>query len=150
MAGKYYEEIEAGSVIHHRLRRTITEADNVFFCAITMNTQPLHLDEEYARGTEFGRRLVHGLLTAALAVGISVGELTEGTLIANLGYEEIRHPHPMFHGDTLSVETEIVEKRESRSRPDAGLVRMKHVGRNQEGVVVLELTRTALMRKKPA
>ena len=149
MAGKYYDELEVGALYLHSVRRTITEADNVFYCAITMNTQPLHLDAEYARGTEFGQRLVHGLLTASLAVGISVAEITEGTLIANLGYEEIRHPHPMFHGDTLAVETVIVDKRESRSRPDAGIVRLKHIGRNQHGAVVLEVTRTALMRKKP-
>jgi acyl dehydratase len=149
MAGRYYEEFEPGQTIHHSLRRTITEADNVLFCAITMNTQPLHLDETYAAQSRFGRRIVNGLLTLALAVGLTVPDLTEGTLVANLGYERVQHPHPMFHGDTLSVETEVVEKRESRSQPTAGIVRLRHTGRNQEGTVVLQFERTALVQKRP-
>jgi acyl dehydratase len=149
MPGKYFDELAVGDVIRHALGRTITEADNVLFCALTMNTQPLHLNEDYARKTEFGRRLVNGVMTLALAVGISVQELTEGTLVANLGYDRVRQPHPMFHGDTLYVESEVVELRESRSRPGQGIARFRHVGRNQDGVVVLEFERTALMLKRP-
>lgn len=150
MPGRYFDELHVGDVIKHNLGRTITEADNVLFCAITMNTQPLHLNEDYARkNSEFGQRLVNGLLTLALAVGISVPELTEGTLVANLGYDNVRQPHPMFHGDTLYVESEVIEARASRSRPNQGIVRLRHIGRNQDGVVVLEFERSALMLKKP-
>ncbi len=148
MAGRYFEEFEPGQTIHHGLRRTITEADNVLFCAITMNTQPLHLDETYAAQSRFGRRIVNGLLTLALAVGLTVPDLTEGTLVANLGYADVRHPHPMFHGDTLSVETEVLEARTSRSQPEAGIVRFRHTARNQEGAVVLQFERTALVQKR--
>jgi itaconyl-CoA hydratase len=147
--GRYYEEFEPGQIVRHSLRRTITEADNVLFCAITMNTQPLHLDETYAAQSRFGQRIVNGLLTLALAVGLSVPDLTEGTLVANLGYERVTHPHPMFHGDTLSVETEVLDKRESRSQPTAGIVRLRHTGRNQHGTVVLQFERTALIQKQP-
>lgn len=150
MPGRYFDEFHVGDVIKHTLGRTISEADNVLFCAITMNTQPLHLNEDYARKhSEFGQRLVNGLLTLALAVGISVPELTEGRLVANLGYDNVRQPHPMFHGDTLYVESEVIEVRASRSRPDQGIVRFRHIGRNQDGVVVLEFERSALMLKKP-
>jgi acyl dehydratase len=149
MPGKYFDELTVGDVIRHSLGRTITEADNVLFCAITMNTQPLHLNEDYAQKTEFGRRLVNGIMTLAMAVGISVQDLTEGTLVANLGYDRVRQPHPMFHGDTLYVESEVVEVRESRSRPGQGIARFRHVGRNQDGIVVLEFERTALMLKRP-
>ena len=150
MPGKYFDELTVGDVIRHSLGRTITEADNVLFCALTMNTQPLHLNEDYARKTEFGRRLVNGIMTLAMAVGISVQDLTEGTLVANLGYDRVRQPHPMFHGDTLYVESEVVELRESRSRPNQGIARFRHLGRNQDGVVVLEFERTALLLKRPS
>jgi acyl dehydratase len=150
MPGKYYDELEVGMVIKHEIGRTITETDNVLFNALTMNNQPLHLNEDFASKTEFGHRLVNGVFTMGLVVGISVGDLTSGTIVANLGYENVRHPHPMFHGDTLYVETEITEKRESRSRPDCGLVTMKHTGRNQNGVVCIEVTRTALFLKRPS
>lgn len=149
MAGKYYDELYVGMKIAHRLSRTITEADNVFFNALTMNTQPLHLDEEFARKTQFGRRIVNGILTMGLVVGITVNDLTEGTIVANLGYERVMHPNPLFHGDTVTVETEVVETRESKSRPDCGIVTLKHTGRNQEGVVVIEVTRSVLFLKKP-
>jgi acyl dehydratase len=150
MAGRYFEEFAPGMVIRHSVGRTITEMDNVLFSALTMNTQPLHLNEDFARKhTPFGRRIVNGIFTLGLAVGISVPELTEGTLVANLGYDQVRHPHPMYHGDTLYVETEVLEVRASRSRPDQGIVRFRHRGRNQEGVVVLEFERTALMLKRP-
>lgn len=150
MAGKFYDELEVGKVFRHELSRTVTEADNILFSSLTMNTQPLHMSEDFARQTEFGQRIVNGLFTMSLAVGISVGDLTQGTIIANLGYENIRHPKPVFHGDTLYVETEIIAKRESQSRPDCGIVTMKHTGRNQRGEVVVEVTRTALFRKRPA
>ncbi|MFO7634871.1 MAG: MaoC family dehydratase [Caldilinea sp.] len=149
MSGRYFEELVVGDVIQHSLARTITEMDNVLFSALTMNTQPLHLNEDYARKhSEFGRRIVNGIFTLGLAVGITVPELTEGTLVANLGYERVVHPHPMFHGDTLYMTTEVVEKRESRSRPNQGIVRFRHTGRNQDGVVVIEFERTALMKKQ--
>jgi len=149
MAGKYYDELHVGMKITHHLSRTITEADNVFFNALTMNTQPLHLDEEFARKTQFGRRIVNGILTMGLVVGITVNDLTEGTIVANLGYERVVHPNPLFHGDTVTVETEVVDMRESKSRPDCGIVTLKHTGRNQEGVVVIEVTRSALFLKAP-
>jgi len=149
MAGKYYDELHVSMKIAHHLSRTITEADNVFFNALTMNTQPLHLDEEFARKTQFGRRIVNGILTMGLVVGITVNDLTEGTIVANLGYERVVHPNPLFHGDTVRVETEVVEMRESKSRPDCGIVTMKHTGRNQEGVIVIEVTRSVLFLKKP-
>lgn len=149
MAGKYFDELQVGQVIHHELARTITEADNTLFCALTLNTQPLHINADFASRTAYGQRVVNGLLTLALAVGISVPDLTQGTIVANLGYEHIAHPHPVFHGDTLYVETEVIAKRESQSRPEAGVVTLKHTGRNQHGVVVIEATRTALFLKRP-
>ncbi len=148
MPGRYFEELNVGDVIAHSLGRTITEMDNVLFSALTMNTQPLHLNEDYAqKHSEFGRRIVNGIFTLGLAVGLTVPELTEGTLVANLGYERVVHPHPLFHGDTLYMTTEVIEKRASRSRPTQGIVRFRHVGRNQDGVVVIEFERTALIRK---
>lgn len=150
MAGKYFEELEVGAVINHSLGRTITEMDNVLFTALTMNTQPLHLNEDFAQTTQFGRRIVNGIFTLGLAVGITVPELTEGTLVANLSYESVKHPHPMFHGDTLYLETEVLSKRESRSKPDRGIVRFRHIGRNQAGTVVIDFERTALVLKHPA
>jgi acyl dehydratase len=149
MSGKYYDELEVGQVFKHDVGRTLTEMDNVLFSALTMNTQPLHINEDFSSKTQFGQRLVNGLFTLGLAVGISAGDITQGTIVANLGYENVRHPHPMFHGDTLYVETEIVAKRESSSNPERGLVTMKHTGRNQNGVICLEVTRTALFLKKP-
>lgn len=149
MAGKYYEDLDVGLKIQHDLARTVTEADNVLFSSLTMNTQPLHLNEDFASKTEFGQRIVNGLFTLGLVVGISVPELTQGTIVANLGYENVRHPHPLFHGDTVYVETEIVDKRESKSRPDCGIVTMRHTGRNQNGITVIEVTRSALFLKRP-
>jgi acyl dehydratase len=148
MSGRYFEELEPGATIKHALGRTITEMDNTLFCALTMNTQPLHLDAHFAAQTEFGQRIVNGLYTLGLATGLTVPGLTEGTLIANLGYDAVRHPHPVFHGDTLYVETEILDKRDSKSRPGAGIVRFKHSGRNQHGALVIEFERSALMKKR--
>ena len=146
--GKYYEELEVGMTIQHELGRTLTEMDNVLFSSLTMNTQPLHINEDFAGKTDFGRRIVNGIFTLGVVVGITVGELTAGTIIANLGYESVNHPKPMFHGDTLYVETEILSKRESKSRPNAGIITMKHIGRNQHDEVCIEVTRSALFLKK--
>lgn len=149
MPGRYFDDLTVGDVITHSLARTITEMDNVLFTALTMNTQPLHLNEDYAqKHSEFGRRIVNGIFTLGLAVGITVPELTEGSLVANLGYERVVHPHPMFHGDTLYMTTEVIDKRDSRSRPTQGIVRFRHTGRNQDGMVVIEFERTALIKKR--
>jgi acyl dehydratase len=148
VSGKYFEELEVGATIKHQLGRTITEADNVLFCALTMNTQPLHVDEAFAAQTEFGQRIVNGLYTLGLAVGLTVPDLTEGTIVANLGYERVAHPNPVFHGDTLYVETVVLDKRDSKSRPDCGIARLKHTGRKPDGTVVIEFERTVLFRKR--
>ena len=150
MPGKYFDELEVGMKFKHALGRTVTEMDNVLFCALTMNTQPLHVNADFAAGTEFGQRLVNGVFTLGLVVGLTVAELTEGTIVANLGYDKVVHPHPVFHGDTIYAESEIVEMRESRSRPETGIVRIKCTGRNQDGTVVVEFERTALFHKRPA
>jgi acyl dehydratase len=150
MPGLYYDDLEVGQRIRHSRGRTVTEADNVLFCALTMNTQPLHLNEDFAARTEFGQRLVNGIFTLGLVVGLVVPDLTEGTIVANLGYEKVLHPHPVFHGDTIYVESEILEKRLSRSRPDAGIVRLKHIGRKQDGTIVIEVERTTLFLKRPS
>lgn len=150
MAGKYFDELVVGMVVRHTVGRTITETDNVLFSALTMNPQPLHLNEDFAsKQTEFGRRIVNGIFTLGLAVGLSVADLTEGTIVANLGYEKVIHPNPVFHGDTLYVETEVIALRESRSNPQRGLATFRHLGRNQDGVVVIEFQRTVLMLKRP-
>jgi acyl dehydratase len=149
MPGKYFDDLDVGMVIKHEIGRTLTEADNVLFCSLTMNTQPLHLNQDFARKTPFGRCIMNGIFTMGLVVGISVGDLTQGTIVANLGYENVQHPQPMFAGDTLYVETEIVAKRESKSNPDRGIITLKHTGRNQDGVVCIEVTRAALFLKRP-
>lgn len=148
MAGKFFEELTEGMRIQHAVGRTITEMDNVLFCALTMNTQPLHLNEDYARETDFGRRIVNGIYTLGLVVGLTVSELTEGTIVANLGYENIQHPKPVYHGDTLYVETEVLSKRASRSKPEQGIVRLKHFGRNQNGEIVIEVERTVMFHRQ--
>ncbi len=148
MSGRYYEELAVGQRIQHPVGRTVTEADNVLFCALTMNTQPLHLDAEYASKTQFGQRLVNGIFTLGLVVGLSVADLTEGTIVANLGYDKVVHPNPVFHGDTIYVESEVLDKRPSQSRPDVGIVRLKHTGRKADGTVVIELERTAMFLRK--
>lgn len=149
MAGKYYDDLNVGDQFRHAQGRTLTEMDNVLFCALTMNTQPLHTNEDYASRTQFKQRIVNGIFTMGLVVGLTVGELTEGTIIANLGYEKVIHPNPAFHGDTIYAETEVLEKRESRSRPDCGIVRLRHIGRKQDGTIVIELERTVLFLKRP-
>lgn len=149
MAGKYFDDLAVGQRISHNLGRTVTEMDNVLFSALTMNTQPLHINEDFAGKTQFGQRIVNGLFTLGLAVGLTVADLTEGTIVANLGYDAVQHPQPMFHGDTLYVETEVLEMRPSRSQPDRGIVRLRHTGRNQHGVVVIDFTRTVLFLRRP-
>jgi itaconyl-CoA hydratase len=148
MPGKYFEDLEIGQRIRHTQGRTITEMDNVLFCALTMNTQPLHINEDFAAKTEFGRRIVNGIFTLGLAVGLTVADLTEGTIIANLGYEKVVHPNPVFHGDTLYVETEVLDKRPSASRPDCGIVRLKHTGYKSDHIIVLEFERIVLFLKR--
>ena len=149
MAGMYFEDLPVGKIIKHELGRTITETDNTLFSMLTMNLQPLHTNEDFASKTEFGRRIVNGIFTLGVVVGITVNDITAGTIIANLGYENIKHPNPMFHGDTVYVETEITGSRESKSRPDTGIVTMKHTGRNQNGEIVIEVSRSALFLKRP-
>ena len=149
MSGKYFDELAVGDTFKHALGRTVTEMDNVMFSSLTMNTQPLHLNADFATGTEFGRPIANGIFTLGLVVGMSVADLTEGTIIANLSYERVVYPNPVFHGDTLYVESEVLAKRESASRPDCGIVRLRHIGRNQKGAVVVEVERMVLFRKKP-
>ena len=148
MTGKYYEDLHEGMKIVHSLGRTITEMDNVLFNSLTMNPQPLHINQDYASKTQFGQRIVNGILTLGIVVGLSVSELTQSTIVANLGYEKVNHPQPVFHGDTLYVETEVIEKRESRSKPDLGIVRLRHIGKNQHGEVVCDVERTVLFLKR--
>jgi len=150
MAGLYFEEFEKGRVFQHAIRRTITEADNVLISTLTHNPAALHLDEEYCREhTEFGRRIVNSCLTLSLMVGISVNDTTLGTAVANLGWDEVRFPAPLFHGDTIRVETEVLELRDSRSRPNNGIVIFEHRAFNQHGTLVGTCKRTALMLRKP-
>ncbi|MDL1902817.1 MaoC family dehydratase [Anaerolineae bacterium CFX9] len=149
MAGRYYDDLDIGMHIRHDTARTLTEADNVFFNALTLNTQPLHINADFAARTEFGRPILNGLLTLSLVIGISVSELTQGTIVANLGYEQVKHPKPVFAGDTIYAETEVMAKRESSSRPECGIITLRHIGRNQHGEIVLEVTRSALFLKKP-
>jgi len=147
--GLYYEELEEGVRYVHSPSRTVTEAENVLFTTMTGNTQSLHLDEEWARGTEFGERLVNSMFTLALVVGLSVGQLTQGTIVANLGFRDVRFPAPVRAGDTLTAATRVVEKRLSKSRPSQGLVVFEHTAVNQRGETVAVAVRTALMQRMP-
>ena len=149
MAGLYYEEFELGQVFQHGIRRTITETDNVWFSALTHNPAPLHLDAEYMKSTEFGKPIVNSCLTLGFMVGISVGDTTMGTTVANLGWDEVRFPHPLFHGDTIRVESEVLELRDSKSRPANGILILAHRAYNQDDVLVGECKRSALMMRKP-
>lgn len=150
MPGLYFDEFHVGQVITHSVRRTVTEMDNVLFSALTHNPAPLHIDEHYCREhSEFGKRIVNSAFTLGLVVGVSVENTTLGTTVGNLGFEEVQFPAPVFHGDTLRAETEVVSKRESRSRPDNGIVVFEHRGYNQHDVLIATIRRTALMRKKP-
>ena len=149
--GLWYEEFEPGTTYLHRPGRTITEADNVFFTTLTMNTQALHLDAAFADALPpFHARLVNSMFTLSTLVGLSVAQLTQGTIVANLGFSEIAFPKPLFHGDTLYSETLVTEKRESKSRPGEGVVTLAHRGRNQHGDVVATAVRKTMVRKRPA
>ena len=149
--GLWLEEFEIGVRYAHRPGRTVTEADNVLFTTLTMNTQPLHLDEAWSRAQEpFGQRLVNSMFTLSTLVGLSVAQLTLGTLVANLGFREVRFPLPLFHGDTLYAETVALDKRRSSSRPGEGVVTLEHTGRNQHGEVVAVTERAVLVRMRPA
>lgn len=148
--GLYFEELREGVVYAHRPGRTVTETDNVLFTTLTMNTQALHLDAAWSARQPFGQRLVNSMFTLATVVGQSVPQLTQGTIVAQLGLADVSFPHPLFHGDTLYTETVVTEKRLSGSRPGQGVVTMRHTGRNQDGVVVALATRTCLMWTKEA
>ncbi len=148
--GLYYDELELGTRYLHRPGRTLTEADNVLFTTLTMNTQALHLDAAWAATQPFGQRLVNSMLTLATLVGSSVAQLTQGTIVANLGLTDVTFPHPLFHGDTLYSETVVADRRPSASRPGQGVVSFAHTGRNQDGTVVATATRTVLMWQREA
>jgi acyl dehydratase len=150
MAGRYFDEWTVGDTIAHPLHRTVTETDNLLISALTHNPQPLHLDAAYAAGTEFGRIVVNGTFTFALMVGLSVGDTTMGTLVANLGYDKVTMPHPVFVGDTLRAGSIVASLRESRSRPQAGIVTFRHTLHNQRDELVCECLRSALLHRRPA
>ena len=150
MAGKLYDAWEIGEVIKHDLRRTVTETDNLMISTLTHNPQPLHLDAVYAGSTEFGRIVVNGIFTFGLMIGVSVGDTTLGTLVANLGYDEVVMPKPVFIGDTLRVETTVIDKRPSKSRPSDGLVVFEHRTFNQNDELVCRCKRTAMLRREAA
>ena len=150
MPGRYFDEWQVGDVIAHAVTRTVTETDNVLVSALTHNVQPMHLDHEVAANSEFGRPLVNSIYTFGLMVGVSVADTTLGTLVANLGYDKLIFPSPVFVGDTLRSESECLEVRESKSRPNAGIVTWEHRSFNQRGELVCKCTRSALLLKKPA
>ncbi|API59411.1 dehydratase [Tardibacter chloracetimidivorans] len=150
MAGKYFDEWTVGERIQHEIRRTVTETDNLLMSTLTHNPQPLHLDIEAARASEFGQILVNGTFTFALMVGLSVGDTTLGTLVANLGYDKVVMPKPVFIGDTLRAETEVTELKPSKSRPNAGIVTFTHRLVNQRDEVVCQCLRSALIQRRPA
>jgi acyl dehydratase len=149
MAGLYFEELTPGREFAHPWTRTVTEMDNVLFSTLTMNVQPLHLDEHFSAQTEWGTRIVNSLFTLGLMIGISVNDTTIGTTLGNLGMTDVKFPSPVFHGDTLKVRTRVVASRESKSRPEAGIVTFEHTAINQRDQIVAVCTRQALMRKKP-
>ncbi len=147
--GLWFDELEEGVVYEHRPGRTMTETDNVLFSTLTMNTQPLHLDRAWSETTEFGEPLVNSMHTLATMVGLSVGQLTQGTIVANLGFSEVTFPAPVRHGDTIYCETRVLEKRTSRSRPGQGIATFEHLARNQHGDVVAKAVRQVLMQGEP-
>lgn len=148
MAGKYYGQLETGQTFEHEIRRTVTEADNVWFCGATYNPAQIHIDAEYCRETEFGQPLINSIFTLGLVIGLTVQDTTLGTTVANLGMTDVRFPRPVFAGDTIRSVTTVVEKRESRSRPDQGIVTFRHQGFNQRGEEVASCLRQALMLKE--
>jgi acyl dehydratase len=149
MAGRYFDEWQVGDKVAHALTRTVTETDNILFSTLTHNPQPMHLDVEAAKASEFGQILVNSCFTFSLVVGVSVADTTLGTLIANLGFDEVKFPKPVFYGDTLRFETECVAVRESNSRPTAGIVTWEHRATNQRGELVCSMKRSALLHQKP-
>lgn len=149
MQGLYLQDFEPGRVFEHALRRTVTEMDNTLFCCLTHNPQPLHIDQEFARSTEWGKPLVNSIFTLGLMIGISVNDTTLGTTVGNLGMTEVKFPKPVFLGDTLRVTTEVVARRDSRSRPDVGIVEFLHKAFNQRDELVAECRRQAMMRRGP-
>ncbi len=150
MPGLYFEELTPGLEISHPWGRTVTEADNVLFSCLTLNPQPLHIDAEFAKNTEFGKPLVNSLFTLGLMIGMSVNDTTMGTLVANLGMTDVTFPKPVFHGDTLRMRTKVVSRRESKSRPNAGIVEFEHTAHNQRGETVARCLRQSLLLRKPA
>ena len=148
MSGRYFEEFCAGEVIPHVTTRTVTEMDNVMFSALTMNPQPMHLDEEFARNSPYGTRIVNGVFTLGLLLGLSVPELTLGTTVAVIEIDKLLFPKPVFHGDTIHAETTVLECRESRSRPETGIVVFEHRAYNQRNEIVVSCRRVALMKKR--
>lgn len=148
--GLYFEEFDLDAVYRHRPGRTVTEADNVLFTTMTMNTQSLHLDAAWAEQQPFGQRLMNSMFTLSTLVGASVAQLTQGTIVANLGFEEVKFPHPLYHGDTMYSQTVITDKRLSKSRPGQGIVAMEHTALNQDGVVVAVAKRSSLMWTREA
>jgi len=150
MPGKYYEELEPGLIVEHSIRRTVSEYDNTLFSAITHNLAPLHLDEEYSKTTMWGGRIVNSMFTLSLVCGVIVGELTQGTTMGNLGFQEVKFPNPVYPGDTIRTRTEVVDRRESKKYPQAGVVTFKHIGLNQKDEVVCECSRIGMMLKRPA
>ena len=149
MAGLWFEDFEVGCVYRHPITRTVTQMDNIMFSCLTMNPQPLHIDRDFAARTEWGQPLMNSLFTLGLMIGISVNDLTLGTTIANLGMTDVKFPAPLFENETVSVTTEVVAKRESRSRPDAGVVDFDHKAYKQDGTLVAQCRRQAFMRKRP-
>ena len=150
MPGVWFDELSVGQRFDHAIRRTVTETDNVLFTTLSHNPSQLHLDAEYMKGSEYGQVLVNSCFTLSLMVGVSVGDTTLGTAVANLGWDEVRFPKPVFIGDTLNIVTEVLELRESKSRPDAGIVTFLHQAYNQRGELVASCKRSGLQRKKPA
>jgi acyl dehydratase len=150
MAGLYYDQWQVGDQLYHEIRRTVTETDNLLFSTMTHNPQPLHIDADYAAKSEFGQILVNGTFTFALMVGLSVGDTTLGTLIANLGYDKLVMPKSVFLGDTLRARTEVVELKDSKSRPGAGIVTFRHELTNQRDEIVCQCLRSALLHRTPA
>jgi acyl dehydratase len=150
MAGRFFDEWQVGDRIAHSVTRTVTETDNLLISALTHNPQPMHLDAEAAKDSEFGRILVNSCFTFSLTVGISVGDTTLGTLVANLGFDEVKFPKPVFYGDTLRIESEVTGLRESGSRPNAGIVTWEHRAINQRDEIVCTMKRTALLKKRDA
>ena len=150
MAGRWFEEFTVGQVFEHEIRRTVTESDNIWFSTATMNPAAIHIDFDHCKGTEFGQPLVNSIFTLGLVIGLSVQETTLGTTVANLGMTDTRFPKPVFHGDTIRSRTTVKEVRESKSRPNAGIVTLLHQGFNQRGDEVCTCTRQALMLRKPA